>query len=67
MRGAALAPTLFAAAANVVTVGDGVPVWSADGRQRIGAVGVSGEAAADDIACAEAGIAAAGLRSRRAD
>jgi glc operon protein GlcG len=55
----------FAAAPNVVTVGGGVPVYSADGRERIGAVGVSGEAPADDVACAEAGIAAAGLRPRR--
>lgn len=56
----------FAAAPHVVTVAGGVPVFSADGRERIGAVGVSGEAPADDAACAEAGIAAAGLRSRRA-
>jgi uncharacterized protein GlcG (DUF336 family) len=53
-------------APHVVTVAGGVPVFSADGRERIGAVGVSGEAPADDTACAEAGIAAAGLRSRRA-
>ena len=56
----------FAAAPHVVTVGGGVPIWSADGRERIGAVGVSGEAPADDVACAEAGIRAAGLRSARA-
>ena len=55
----------FASAPNVVTVAGGVPVWSADGRGRIGAVGVSGEAPADDAACAEAGIRAAGLRSSR--
>jgi uncharacterized protein GlcG (DUF336 family) len=54
-------------APHVVTVAGGVPVFSADGRERIGAVGVSGEAPADDAACAEAGIAAAGLRSRRGD
>lgn len=53
-------------APRVVTVAGGVPVFSADGRERIGAVGVSGEAPADDAACAEAGIAAGGLRSRRA-
>ena len=53
----------FAAAPHVVTVAGGVPVWSADGRERIGAVGASGEMPADDAACAEAGIAAAGLRS----
>jgi uncharacterized protein GlcG (DUF336 family) len=56
----------FGAAPHVVTVGGGVPVFSADGRERIGAVGVSGEAPADDAACAEAGIRAAGLRSARA-
>jgi uncharacterized protein GlcG (DUF336 family) len=53
----------FADAPHVVTVPGGVPVWSADGKTRIGAVGVSGEAPADDAACAEAGVRAAGLRS----
>jgi len=53
----------FAAAPHVVTVAGGLPIWSADGRERLGAVGVSGEAPADDAACAAAGIAAAGLRS----
>ena len=67
MTGAAQATPGFAAAPHVVTVAGGVPIWSADGRQRIGAVGVSGEAPADDAACAEAGIAAAGLRSSRTD
>ena len=57
----------FGAAPHVVTVAGGVPVFSADGRERIGAVGVSGEAPADDAACAEAGIRAAGLRASRAD
>jgi len=56
----------FADAPHVVTVAGGVAVFSADGRERLGAVGVSGEAPADDAACAEAGIAAAGLRARRA-
>ena len=56
----------FGSAPNVVTVAGGVPVFSADGRERIGAVGVSGEAPADDAACAEAGIRAAGLRTARA-
>lgn len=56
----------FADAPHVVTVAGGVPIWSADGRERIGAVGVSGEAPADDATCAEAGIRAAGLRSERA-
>lgn len=55
----------FANAPHVVTVAGGVPVYAADGKQRIGAVGVSGEAPADDAACAEAGIRAAGLRSAR--
>ena len=55
----------FANAPHVVTVPGGVPIWSADGKVRIGAVGVSGEAPADDAACAEAGIRAAGLRSSR--
>ena len=53
----------FAVAPHVVTVPGGLPIWSADGRERLGAVGVSGEAPADDAACAEAGIIAAGLRS----
>ena len=56
----------FARAPHVVTVPGGVPVYSTDGRDRIGAVGVSGEDPADDVACAVAGIAAAGLRSERA-
>jgi glc operon protein GlcG len=55
----------FVNAPHVVTVAGGVPVWSADGKTRIGAVGASGEAPADDAACAEAGIAAAGLRTSR--
>jgi uncharacterized protein GlcG (DUF336 family) len=53
----------FASAPHVVTVPGGVPLWSADGEVRVGAVGVSGEAPEDDAACAEAGIRAAGLRS----
>lgn len=56
----------FAAAPKVVTVADGVPVFSADGRARIGAVGVSGEDPADDVSCAVAGIVAAGLRAEPA-
>jgi glc operon protein GlcG len=55
----------YADAPHVVIVAGGVPVFSADGRERLGAVGVSGEAPADDAACAEAGIRAAGLSSRR--
>jgi uncharacterized protein GlcG (DUF336 family) len=53
----------FANAPHVVTVAGGVPVYSADGKVRIGAVGVSGEAPADDAACAEAGVRSAGLRT----
>ena len=53
----------FANAPHVVTVAGGVPVYSADGKTKIGAVGVSGEAPADDAACAEAGVRAAGLRT----
>ena len=55
----------FDRAPHVVTVAGGLPVFGADGKTRIGAVGVSGEAPADDAACAEAGIRAAGLRSSR--
>ena len=55
----------FDRAPHVVIVPGGVPIFSADGKTRIGAVGVSGEASADDAACAEAGIRAAGLRSSR--
>jgi len=55
----------FANAPHVVTVPGGLPVWSADGKVRIGAVGVSGEAPRDDAECAEAGVRAAGLRSSR--
>jgi glc operon protein GlcG len=53
----------FANAPHVVTVAGGVPVYSSDGKTRIGAVGVSGEAPADDAACAEAGVKSAGLRT----
>ena len=55
----------FVNAPAVVTVAGGVPIWSADGKTRIGGVGASGEEPADDAACAEAGIRAAGLRSSR--
>ena len=53
----------FADAPAVVIVPGGLPIYSADGKVRIGAAGVSGEAPVDDAACAEAGIRAAGLRS----
>jgi glc operon protein GlcG len=55
----------FERAPHVVIVPGGVPVFSGDGKTRIGAVGVSGEAPADDAACAEAGVRAAGLRTSR--
>ncbi len=55
----------FARAPGVVTVAGGVPLFSADGRSLIGAAGASGEAPADDAACVEAGIKAAGLASAR--
>ena len=55
----------FARAPGVVTVPGGVPVFSADGKVLIGAAGASGEAPADDSACVEAGIRAAGLSSQR--
>nr|WP_286207864.1 heme-binding protein [Hephaestia sp. MAHUQ-44] len=46
---------------NVATMGGGVPIYTADGAL-LGGVGVSGGKPADDIACATAGIAAAGLK-----
>jgi uncharacterized protein GlcG (DUF336 family) len=54
----------FGSAPHVVTVAGGLPIFSVDGA-RLGAVGVSGEAPADDEACAQAGIRAAGFRSAR--
>lgn len=65
MAESAAATPGFRDAPHVVTVAGGLPVFPADGLERIGAVGVSGEAPADDAACAEAGIKAAGLRSTR--
>jgi len=53
----------FGNAPHVVAVPGGIPVFSADGKQFVGAVGVSGEAPVDDAACAEAGVKAAGLSS----
>ena len=55
----------FAFAPHVVTVAGGVPIFSADGKTRLGAAGASGEAPEDDAACVTAGIVAAGLRSTR--
>lgn len=55
----------FANAPFVVTVAGGVAVYTADGGHLIGSVGVSGEAPIDDVACAVAGIEAAGLSATR--
>ena len=55
----------FANAPHVVTVPGGIPVFSSDGKQFLGAVGVSGEASHDDAACAEAGVKAAGFSPSR--
>jgi len=49
---------------GIATAGGGVPVFGTDG-QPLGAIGVSGAATEQDIACSEAGIRAAGLRSSR--
>jgi uncharacterized protein GlcG (DUF336 family) len=55
----------FARAPEVVTVAGGVPIYSADGLERIGAAGASGEDPPVDAACVVAGIEAAGLRAAR--
>jgi glc operon protein GlcG len=54
----------FAHAPHVVLVPGGVPVFTKQGRF-VGTVGVSGEAPADDAACAEAGVRAAGFSTIR--
>lgn len=64
MQGAAKQTPGFGDAPHVVVVAGGLPVFTAEG-DFIGAVGASGEAPADDAACAEAGIKAAGLASSR--
>jgi uncharacterized protein GlcG (DUF336 family) len=51
-------------APGIATAGGGVPMFTTDG-QPLGAIGVSGAQTEDDIACAEAGIRGAGLRSSR--
>ena len=53
-------------APNFVPLPGGLPIYSADGKILLGGAGASGEAPADDVACVEAGIKAAGLASRRA-
>jgi uncharacterized protein GlcG (DUF336 family) len=55
----------FRDAPHVVTVPGGLPIFSADGKHFLGAVGVSGEAPADDVACAIAGVAGSGLSTTR--
>ena len=54
------APTL----PGIATAGGGVTMFTADGTA-LGAIGVSGGPTPDDIACAEAGIRAAGLRTTK--
>jgi len=54
----------FASAPHVVTVAGGIPIYSSEGDY-IGAIGVSGEAPEDDVACGEAGVKAAGLSISR--
>lgn len=51
----------FVSAPLVVTVPGGIPVFSSGGKQFVGAVGVSGEAPQDDVACVEARVKAAGF------
>ena len=50
--------------AQLATWEGGVPVFSGEGSA-LGGVGVSGAESAEDVACAEAGIAAAGLRKSK--
>lgn len=64
MSGAARQTPGFGDAPRVVVVAGGLPIFTPEG-DFLGAVGVSGEAPADDAACAEAGIKAAGLASAR--
>lgn len=65
MREAAEGTPGFKDAPRVVTVAGGVPIYSADGTQFLGAVGVSGEAPEDDAACATAGVQSARLKVER--
>ncbi|QIK78205.1 heme-binding protein [Sphingomonas piscis] len=54
------APTL----PGIASFGGGVPAFAADGKA-LGGIGVSGAKTEDDIACAEAGVRAVGLRTTR--
>ena len=65
MQAAAKQTPGFGSAPGVVTVPGGIPVFSADGKRIVGAVGVSGEEPEDDAACAEAGVKSAGLALKR--
>jgi uncharacterized protein GlcG (DUF336 family) len=49
---------------GLASAGGGVAVFTAEG-QALGAIGVSGAETEDDIACAEAGVRAAGLRTTK--
>jgi uncharacterized protein GlcG (DUF336 family) len=48
-------------APGIATFPGGVPVFTADGKA-LGAVGVSGMSPSEDVACARAGLEAAGLK-----
>ncbi len=50
--------------AQLATWGGGLPVFSSGGAP-LGGVGVSGAETSEDVACGQAGIAAAGLRDSR--
>ena len=65
MQTAAAETPGFANAPHVVTVPGGIPVYSQDGSKYLGAVGVSGEAPGDDVACGETGVRSAGLAIAR--
>ena len=51
-------------APDMATIPGGIPIFTTDGNF-IGGVGVSGAASSVDVNCAEAGLRAAGLRSKR--
>ena len=48
---------------GISTGGGGTPIFTADGKP-LGAIGVSGAATEEDIACGEAAIAAVSLRAK---
>ena len=53
------APTALSVTPGLLGIPGGLPIVSA--RQHLGGIGVSGSLPADDVACAKAGLAAAGL------